>query len=130
MSSGWRTLADQWLGLAGQDLAVVRLAFREESISDQAFGFHVQQAIEKSFKAVIATRSSLPPPIHDLVRLMERSGQQHPFDVDALDELSPYASAMQQPGLPSPPRRLDRKQALDQAWQVWRWAEELVAGTD
>lgn len=130
MSSGWRTLADEWLSLAAQDLALARLAFPEKSISDPAFGFHVQQTIEKSLKAVIATQSNLPPPTHDLVRLIERSGQEHPFDVDALDELSPYASATRQPGLPSPPRHLDRQQALRRVLEVWLWAEQLVAHTD
>lgn len=129
MSSGWRTLADQWMSLATQDLAVAQLARPEESISDPAFGFHVQQTIEKSLKAVIAARSSLPPPTHDLVRLIERSGEEHPFDVDALDELSPYATALQQPGLPAPPRHLDRQQALRRAVEVFLWAEQLVAHT-
>ncbi len=127
MSSGWRTLADEWMGLAGQDLALARLAVCETSISDRAFGFHVQQVIEKSLKAVIATRSNLPPATHDLVWLLERSGQEHPFDLDELDELSPYASAMQQPGWPLPPRHLDREGALARALAVRAWAGGLVA---
>lgn len=129
MTSGWRTLADQWMSLAKQDLALARLAMGEDSISDQAFGFHVQQVVEKSLKAVIATQSNLPPPTHDLVWLIERSGQEHGFDLDDLDELSPYASTMQQPGSPSPPRQLDRRQALARATEVSVWAEHLVART-
>lgn len=129
MSSGWRSLADEWLSLARQDLALARLVLRERSISDQAFGYHVQQGIEKSLKAVIATLGNLPPPTHDLVRLVERSGREHPFDLDSLDELSWYASALQQPGLPSPPRHLDRQRALIQALEVGDWATRVVAGT-
>ncbi|MGH7910167.1 MAG: HEPN domain-containing protein [Candidatus Dormibacteraceae bacterium] len=130
MTSGWRALADDWLGLANQDLALARLAFRETSISDDAFAFHVQQAIEKSLKAVIATGSNLPPATHDLARLIERSGREHPFDVDELDELSPYASAVLQPGLPPPPRHLDREHALARAFEVRLWAEDLVERTE
>lgn len=130
MTSGWRLLADDWLGLANQDLALARLAFRETSVSDPAFAFHVQQAIEKSLKAVIATRSALPPPTHDLVRLIEHSGQEHPFNVDELDELSPYASAVLQPGLPPPSRHLDREHALARAFEVRLWAEQLVEQAD
>ena len=129
MSSGWRTLADDWIGLADQDLALARIVVRETSVSDRAFGFHVQQVIEKSLKAVIATRSNLPPSTHDLVWLIEHSGQQHAFDLDRLDELSPYASALQRPGSPLPPRRLDREQALARAFEVRVWAGNLVVLT-
>ena len=130
MSSGWRTLADEWMVLAEQDLALASLAVSETSISEGAFGFHVQQAIEKSLKAVIATRSNLPPSTHDLVWLIERAGREHPFNLDELDELSPYASALQQPGSPSPPRHLRREQALARAHEVRVWAGHLVALTD
>jgi HEPN domain-containing protein len=129
VSSGWRTLADEWIGLADQDLALARLVVREASISDRAFGFHVQQVIEKSLKAVIATSSNLPPSTHDLVWLVEHCGQPHEFDLDALDELSPYASALRQPGSPLSPRRLDREQALGRAVEVRTWAGNLVALT-
>ena len=130
MRSGWRTLADEWMGLADQDLALARLAVHETSISERAFGFHVQQAIEKSLKAVIATQSHLPPSTHDLVWLIDRAGREHPFNLDDLDELSPYASATQQPGSPSPPRHLNRERALARALEVRVWAGHLVALTD
>lgn len=129
MSSGWRTLAEEWITLADQDLAVARLVRGERSVPDQAYGFHVQQAIEKSFKAVIATRGTLPPSTHDLVWLVERSGREHSFDLDELDVLSPYAAAALQPGSPAPTRHLNREHALHRAVEVRHWAAALVART-
>lgn len=131
MSSGWRVLADSWLHLANQDLALARLAFRESSVADDAFGARVEQAAEKSLKAVIATTGHLPPATHDLVRLLELTGvADHEFDVGALDELGCYAGANEQPGWPQPPRHLDREQALARAFEVRRWAEHLVQQTE
>lgn len=129
MSSGWRTLADEWMSLADQDLAVARLVFGQRSVPDPAYGFHLQQAIEKSLRAVIATRGKLAPATHDLVWLVESSGQDHTFNLDELDELSPYAAALQ-PGSPPPTRHLNRERALDRAVAVRHWAAALVAQTE
>ena len=131
MTSGWRRLADQWLRLAHQDLELARLARDSSSIADDAFGARVQGAIEKALKAVVATRGQLPPPTHDLPRLLQLTAiEQHPFDLDALDELAAYHGAGVQPGWPSPPRRLDRRLALSHGLEAARWAAGLVQLTD
>lgn len=39
--------------------------------ADEIFGFHVQQAAEKLFKAWIALLGETYPPTHDLARLVE-----------------------------------------------------------
>ena len=40
------------------------------SVPDEAFGFHVQQALEKGFKAWLALLGALYPLTHDLKRLL------------------------------------------------------------
>lgn len=63
-----RKLAESWLAYAQADLS----AARQLSASDDVGGlaaFHVQQAIEKTLKALLVLNGQDPPRTHDLPRL-------------------------------------------------------------
>lgn len=63
------------LQLAEGDVGVLRIADDPAQITDEVFGFHVQQAAEKCFKAWIALLGEEYPLTHDLGRLLDRIGR-------------------------------------------------------
>ncbi|MBF0192832.1 MAG: HEPN domain-containing protein [Magnetococcales bacterium] len=59
------------LALARDDLRACRKMVRDvEDFSDAIFGFHVQQAIEKGFKAWLSALGVAYPKTHELHRLL------------------------------------------------------------
>ena len=63
------------LQMADGDLQVLRLARDPDDAVDEVFGFHVQQAAEKCFKAWVALLGEEYPLTHDLGRLLDRIGR-------------------------------------------------------
>jgi HEPN domain-containing protein len=66
-----REFASLLLRKAEGDVEVVRALVGNASITDDAIGFHAQQAIEKAMKAVFAIRGVRFPRTHDLGFLLE-----------------------------------------------------------
>ncbi len=58
------------LSLAHEDLAAAEALDRVERVSDASVGFHAQQAVEKGFKAAIASRDQDFPFPHDIGLLL------------------------------------------------------------
>jgi HEPN domain-containing protein len=56
---------------AEQDLIAVRKWLADEDIADEIIGFHIQQAIEKSLKAVLLRRTIDYPHTHNLRLLVD-----------------------------------------------------------
>ena len=59
------------LGMADGDLDALRVMHNPDDVTDEIFGFHVQQAAEKCFKAWIAMLGEEYPLTHDLGKLIE-----------------------------------------------------------
>lgn len=68
-----KSLSQEWLKAANDDLAVIEKIVSEESLSHMV-AFHAQQCIEKSLKALGEERSLELPKIHKLKTLSERIG--------------------------------------------------------
>ena len=66
-----RRQAKAWLNSARDDLSVVEKIVSREDLSHMA-AFHCQQAIEKSFKAVLEEYEQTVPRIHDLITLLNK----------------------------------------------------------
>lgn len=111
------------LASAGQDLAACQLLAASVGIGDAMVGFHAQQAIEKSLKAVLSANLIEFRRTHDLVSLLDLL-QDHqlpaPPEADWLDELNPYAVEARYGTIE--PDGLDRTRALQAAEQVLDWA--------
>lgn len=111
------------LASAEQDLAACRLLAASVGIGDAMVGFHAQQAIEKSLKAVLSANLIEFRRTHDLVSLLDLL-QDHklpaPPEADWLDELNPYAVEARYGTIE--PDGLDRTRALQAAEQVFAWA--------
>ena len=86
-------------------------------------GFHAQQSIEKSLKAVLSAHMIEFRRTHDLITLMDLL-QDHklpaPPQADWLDELNPYAIEARYGTID--PEGLDRTRALSAAEQLLDWA--------
>src|ERR1700722_7320621 len=67
-------VADLYLAKAASDLAAARALAADPDQQDDVVGFHAQQTVEKSIKAVLALRGSDIPRTHDLVLLAQLAG--------------------------------------------------------
>ena len=124
-----RSIASLLLDAARQDLAAARLLAPAPDLSDAVVGFHAQQAVEKSIKAVLSARGIEFRRTHDLVFLLEvlgGNGLPPPPGADWLDELNPYTVEARYGTVE--PDRLDRQRALQSSAQVIEWADTLVQG--
>jgi HEPN domain-containing protein len=66
-----RDLARELIGLAEDDRAAAAALLDVEGVSDAIVAFHAQQAVEKSLKAVLASRGVDFPFTHDLAALLQ-----------------------------------------------------------
>jgi len=90
-------LAEQLLRKAVDDEEATRAMLPLEPVTDAIVGFHAQQAVEKSLKAVLAAREVEFPFIHDiggLADLCEKAGASLPDELDGVDRLTPYAAGL------------------------------------
>lgn len=88
-------VAQLLLQKAEGDLAAARLLASDPSQADHVVGFHAQQAVEKSLKAVLAVREVEIPLSHDLgflVKLCE-AADPVPSDVAGSSWLTPWQAA-------------------------------------
>lgn len=79
--------AELMLGKAEIDLKALRAMMDAEQFADEVFGFHAQQAVEKSLKAWLSLVGTRYPRVHDLdalIDLLEVQG----IDVAELREVS------------------------------------------
>ncbi|HVM34191.1 MAG TPA: HEPN domain-containing protein [Actinomycetota bacterium] len=100
----------------------------DSEISDDLFGFHVQQAVEKYVKAVLAVQQSRPKQTHDLAALLEEvrdQGIDVPDEVLAAAAWTPYAVRNRYPFLGAAPS-IDRRAAIELVRAVREWAEAEV----
>jgi len=85
--------ARRLLLMAGKDLSALKAMNDQLSFTDEIFGFHAQQVVEKSLKAWIALQGGSYPLTHDL-RLLIVTLEQLGCAVEELWdflELSPFA---------------------------------------
>jgi HEPN domain-containing protein len=92
-----RSQAEVLLGKADEDIYLSQTLIADTRISDELWGFHAQQAVEKLFKSLLASREITFPFTHQislLTDLLEERG----FDLDekylSLISLTPYAAAL------------------------------------
>jgi HEPN domain-containing protein len=79
------------LTMADKDIDLLRFIVSSGVIADEIFGFHAQQAVEKSLKAWIIGAGGTIDRIHDVRRLLIVL-QDLGFDVDCYRELIPLNS--------------------------------------
>lgn len=117
------SVAHVLLQAAQRDAAACMRLAEYSDIHDSIVGFHAQQAIEKSIKAVLSHRRIEFRRTHDLAELLDLmadNGISPPPHADSLDELNPFAVAARYS--PFDPGSLDRDRALRRMADVITWA--------
>ena len=128
-----RSQAKAWLVLARDDLEVAEQIIDREDLTHMV-AFHCQQAIEKSFKAILEEHEQSAPRVHDLITLRNQIEGYMELDLDSdllfqLNELYVDARYPSDMGLlPSgkPPVELSRKMR-DFARSIWEQVEQSTA---
>ncbi len=84
-----KPITQEWLNRARDDLDVVEEIIDIAHLTNIA-AFHCQQAIEKSFKAILEEHDEVVPRVHNLVRLYNLVKEKLNFTADelALKEIS------------------------------------------
>ncbi len=121
-------LARALLAKAGADATAARELIGNEHVADSVIGFHAQQAVEKSLKAVLASRGARFERTHDLDRLLElldEQGLDPPIDPDELTALTDYAVTFRYDE-PIEEEPLDRTHTLEIVDSVESWARDLA----
>jgi len=123
-----KSIAQLLLDAARQDLAACQLLSAGAGIGDAVVGFHAQQAVEKSLKAVLSAHRIEFRRTHDLVTLLDLLQDNHlppPPEAAWLDELNPYAVEARYGTIEA--EGLARGRALNAAAQVLARAQTQVA---
>lgn len=122
--------ASRLLVMARKDFDAMRGMIDNPLFADEIFGFHVQQAIEKSLKAWLAVCSIDFPLTHDISRLLgllEEDG----VDVSLFWPLVQYTvfavQARYEAGLLESDASIDRPVVIDEVGQLLTKAESLIA---
>lgn len=76
-----RPITHEWLKAAWDDILVIESIINNELLSNMV-AFHAQQAIEKTFKAVLEEKKENIPKTHDLLRLYQQIKQIRDFQID------------------------------------------------
>ena len=102
------------LGSAKRDVDALRVMHRSDEISDEVFGFHVQQATEKLLKAWIALLGEVYPLTHNVKDLLDlltgRGAAVDPFA--SMVDYTPYAVEFRYAGVDPGAEPIDRESAL------------------
>ena len=94
-----KQMSKEWLNAAYQDIMTIEEIFDNDLLTNIS-AFHAQQAVEKSFKAVIEENNINLPKIHDLLRLYNIVAPYLIFnlDIELLREINEVYSDSRYPG--------------------------------
>jgi HEPN domain-containing protein len=122
-------LAALYAKKASNDATAAREFAENSEISDEIIGFHAQQAVEKSLKAVMATLGLPQQRTHDidqLGRLLEEQGIELPVPRSRLAELTDFAVPLRYEDLLDA-EPLDRHATVALVEEARQWATERLA---
>ena len=119
---------------AQDDRYVLERLAGDANAPEWVLGFHAQQAVEKSLKAVLSLRQVEFPRTHNLSMLLEllrRAGVALPPDGDELARLIPFGVALRyEDAAIGEPLSLDRVWAAGAVAKTRVWASEALAGAE
>jgi HEPN domain-containing protein len=122
--------AREMLLVAQKDLKALKGMIDSDIFVDEIFGFHAQQAVEKSLKAWISALGGAYPFVHDLsalIAVLEKLG----WDVTDLwdfTELNVFAVQFRYANILSPEEPLDRQGIIGKVQEVFERVKGIVEG--
>ena len=118
------------LAKATQDELAARQLAADPRIGDAVVGFHIQQAVEKRLKALLAFYAIPYRRTHDLLELMDQlisSGHPVTGALEALQEMTPFAVEYRYESLDQyEDAPLDRERALGLLSDLEAWVQEQI----
>lgn len=120
--------AGELLAAAHRDIAALRIMLDPADVADSIYGFHMQQAVEKSLKAWLAFHVGEFPFTHDLALLLGLL-EDH-ADVSAYGDLiqyTPYAVQLRYDVFDADVP-IDRQAALAESEALWASVQGLLKG--
>jgi HEPN domain-containing protein len=121
--------AGQLLQMAAKDIKALDLMILPESIDDEIFGFHAQQAVEKSLKAWITAIGGSYGYVHDL-RILILTLREMGCSIDQfrhLIKLNPFAAQLRYEPLETLDEALDRPVLRAQVQEVYDHVHSILA---
>jgi HEPN domain-containing protein len=117
---------------ADQDLYLMRSHQADLQVSDEMWGFHAQQAVEKLIKALLSHKQIRYPFSHrlrELAELAAQAGTSLPPHFDPLMDLTPYAAELRYAMLPQQETEvpLDRAHLLTLTEMLREHVHEVTA---
>jgi HEPN domain-containing protein len=123
-----REVAKLLLRKALEDLSAAQVLVATEDQADHVIGFHLQQAVEKALKSILAEHAIEIPRTHDLGYLVELLGSLDldvPESVASSDWLTPWGVLFRYDDDPND--SLDRDRGLEASAAAIALAEHLLA---
>lgn len=120
--------AERMLTLAKVDLKAIRNMPDPEAFEDSVFGFHAQQAVEKTLKAWLTLRGIPYPKTHDLrllLNLLESKAQEDCQRFESLVDLTDFAVQFRY-DFPTPTHGLDRCFIVSETQSVIGHGDRLI----
>ena len=121
-------LARRFFEKSRQDEAAAIALTEHEEISDEILGFHCQQAVEKSLKAVLAYKEIPFRKTHDLIELMqllEDNSIPLPSGSEQIEDLGPFAVTWRYDFFDEPDT-FDVNKSLEAEKEVRLWARTII----
>ncbi len=121
------------LSMAQKDLRAIQGMADPDVFADEVYGFHAQQAVEKTLKAWLSLVGLEYPRIHDLGELLELLLDQHqsiPNQFLALADLTDFAVQFRYESFEDLEGGLNRVQTTQLVEGLLRHVECLIAPTD
>ena len=122
-------LARELMRAAERDHSALRGMSDPDVFADEIFGFHVQQAAEKLFKAWLAVKGEAYPHSHDLAALLDMLGRSEPDVVrfDGLVDYTRYAVRLRYSDADPGSSTLGRPQAVAQVDALFAAVQRRLA---
>jgi HEPN domain-containing protein len=121
--------ARQMILLAQRDLRALRGMLDADTFADEIFGFHAQQAVEKTLKAWLSLLGIEYPRIHDLEELLELL-EEHAKPVSEpfhrLVNLTDFAVQFRYEIFDAVTGQLDRPEVIRQVTELLEHVERLL----
>lgn len=117
------------LGMARKDLRALGAMLDRDAFAEEIFGFHAQQAAEKSIKAWLSLIGRSYPRTHDLGALLELLAvprESFPAEAWELLELTDFAVQLRYESFEYDDEPLDRASVVRQVTTLFERVEELV----
>jgi len=114
---------------AAADIVLLEAAAQPPQFSDEIFGFHCQQAVEKACKAALAAHGIVPRRTHDLQELHDLLGEKHvavPLELGQVTGLTVYAAEFRYSDAAMDQDPLDRPAMLALVRCCYDWAMGIV----